>query len=630
MNNRSSANERNLVKFSTEMSTVTRLDSKDGLLSFPFDHIYACQTSDNSNQTSTIEVEKEVEISTHCIISEDNNQHNLTEITNLQSQLHDFENQNKQLKDLLNSHLDMIQQQNELITRKDKLYQSLRQENDTLKAELIREEHGVSISARTKALNAAYHKNLQATSTVTSSTPKLTTSQILFKNFPELMQPSSSGGTQSTGIDQFQETFGIARISSEPEPEVKPSFTMGTAARTQAIECKKSRRSERVAAERQTQENTAIPGTSSMYSASGSSSTQRGRKTKRRSSSETSGQKDNAIKRRSAGRTSRRSKRRRTASINTTIAHSPPSIYTGSLSSRLQLIEPTPTGEDPYQLGEADMREQSPIPKLVLSKSSYRQSRREPPKVNKEPERERFILPLFDERNVETAILDDPDVDIIKTETDIDWQNNADDDLCGFPNSIGDNFSSMPSLDTDFQNLFEFENLDTLQELDCPPLSPTLARNLDCQGHFAMMDEEPPVAGDLEGQRRNSVTFPMKYVGKSVLRGGRASLQHASESPTRGVVTHKPYHTALGHPDLTWYLGLDPDIKLDDLDIVQSGQPETVEVPRWREMNHTSSYTLEGTENVTEKMFEKRHSKLEAEERRQLSFPFGLLKYSHP
>lgn len=43
--------------------------------------------------------------------------------------------------------------------------------------------------------------------------------------------------------------------------------------------------------------------------------------------------------------------------------------FTGSLSDRLQLIDTTPTGEDPYQLGEDDMREQSPIPKLMLQKT---------------------------------------------------------------------------------------------------------------------------------------------------------------------------------------------------------------------------------------------------------------------
>lgn len=48
------------------------------------------------------------------------------------------------------------------------------------------------------------------------------------------------------------------------------------------------------------------------------------------------------------------------------------SQFTGSLSDRLRLIDTTPTGEDPYQLGEADMREQSPIPKLMLQKSSHR------------------------------------------------------------------------------------------------------------------------------------------------------------------------------------------------------------------------------------------------------------------
>lgn len=44
--------------------------------------------------------------------------------------------------------------------------------------------------------------------------------------------------------------------------------------------------------------------------------------------------------------------------------------YAGSLSDRLQLIDTTPTGEDPYQIGEAEMREQSPIPRLVLPKNN--------------------------------------------------------------------------------------------------------------------------------------------------------------------------------------------------------------------------------------------------------------------
>lgn len=45
--------------------------------------------------------------------------------------------------------------------------------------------------------------------------------------------------------------------------------------------------------------------------------------------------------------------------------------FTGSLSDRLQLIDTTPTGEDPYQIGEAEMREQSPIPKLMLQKTNH-------------------------------------------------------------------------------------------------------------------------------------------------------------------------------------------------------------------------------------------------------------------
>lgn len=132
MNSRSSVNETNLVNFSAELSTLNQLESKDGLLSFPFDHIYACH-SQSAERRPPLQLEKEVEISTYCVTVDDKNIPSSTpEVSKLSDQLTVAVNQNKKLKDLLIYHLDLIQQQNELITKRDKLYQALKQENDTV------------------------------------------------------------------------------------------------------------------------------------------------------------------------------------------------------------------------------------------------------------------------------------------------------------------------------------------------------------------------------------------------------------------------------------------------------------------------------------------------------------------
>lgn len=43
----------------------------------------------------------------------------------------------------------------------------------------------------------------------------------------------------------------------------------------------------------------------------------------------------------------------------------------------------------------------------------------------------------------------------------------------------------------------------------------------------------------------------------------------------------------------------------------------TLEVPRWRVKVYTSCYTMEGTENLDDDVYNKRHSRLENDERRR-------------
>lgn len=128
MNSRSSVNETNLVNLcgpATDLTTLNQLDAKDGLLSFPFDHIYACH-SDSSDRRQTLQLDKEVEISSHCVVTEDKDLVPLGALG--ASERNAYEHEIQKLKALLISHLDLIQQQNDYIIKKDKAYLALQQE----------------------------------------------------------------------------------------------------------------------------------------------------------------------------------------------------------------------------------------------------------------------------------------------------------------------------------------------------------------------------------------------------------------------------------------------------------------------------------------------------------------------
>lgn len=135
MNSRSSVNESNLVNIPTDLSNLNQLtqNRKEPLLSFPFDHLYACH-SESSQRRQIVELDKEVEISTHCVVSEDKSSalSPNSELGRLTDQLSVAESQNRKLRDLLVYHLDLIQQQNDTLTKKDKLYQALQIENETV------------------------------------------------------------------------------------------------------------------------------------------------------------------------------------------------------------------------------------------------------------------------------------------------------------------------------------------------------------------------------------------------------------------------------------------------------------------------------------------------------------------
>ncbi|XP_045458605.1 uncharacterized protein LOC123668961 [Melitaea cinxia] len=671
MNSRSSVNETNLVNFSADLSTLNQLDAKDSLLSFPFDHIYACH-SQSSDRRQPLQLEKEVEISTHCVTAEEKKNTSSSEVTRLSEQLTVTENQNKKLKDLFIYHLDLIQQQNELISKRDKLYQALKQENDTLKAKLIRMDRRVGLSQRHTVNPPLY----TPTSTITSGVLKTEqgVSQIMLNSFTELLLPDKGNSFLFDKNKTFGQggTFGIARTNIEPE---LPNYTSGDI-KVPALDKKhncdnfKMIDNKRSIIKKEVKTENRPEALYTVTSNSGTPIIQRIQRNRRRTSGIGSLSRMTKTPKTQPTETTKTNTDQgydRSYSVNkkskmintygksrTSTIPKRTSQFTGSLSDRLRLIDTTPTGEDPYQLGEADMREQSPIPKLMLQKTNHGRmkissdstgetSRRIYDMPDTKTKINRFMSAYEQSKKdpEKTMMIDEPAMDMVKTETDIDWRMFSekpvnDSSLCDFAfGESNSNLSSiMPSLDAnEFQELFTSDaalNLDNLNQLDYPTekLVPekTKRRNARTTSFINPGDEgeveikrgAPSTRGrkrafsaiGLGKQNAKGLTKPRATRGKAASRGKR--------SPVPGIMTNKPYPTLVGDSDLSWYFGLDPDLKLEDIDPPADSQASTVEVPRWREKPYTSCYTLEGTENVDDKVFEKRHQKLEAEERRQL------------
>ncbi|CAH0402027.1 unnamed protein product [Chilo suppressalis] len=713
MNSRSSVNETNLVNFSTDLSTLNQLDTKDGLLSFPFDHIYAC--SDSSDRRQTLQLDKEVEISTHCVVAEDNKISTGTSDTiKLKEQLAASENQNKRLKDLLIYHLDLIQQQNELITKREKLYQSLKQENDTLKTKLskrvttVSQRHSVNPPPLVHVPSCGLPPPSTlppVTSTVVKTEPG-PSSQIMLNSFTELLLPdnrtnpfvfdSDINKTKSFGQDSFELSRGSEDVASFLQGDLGVPSLLDSNVNCEnytMIENKRSYVKKEIKTE---------PRSDALYTLTPNSGIQRLQRSRRRTSSglgslsrmskspstkvempENSKVFDEDNKSFSNSFNVNKKSKINTYGKSRSAITKRTSQFTGSLSDRLQLIDTTPTGEDPYQLGEADMREQSPIPKLMLQKTNHGrlkicsdglgESTTTTPrriydptgtenkatnkiKIDRYNLPSTYVHPSDIKKETKTVIVEEPDLDIVKTEPEIDWRmylpNNKpgnETSLCDF--SYGENSNNiashiLPSIGTmEFQDLFSPDSPLNLDNLNTVVYDPSNDKHTSDKSKKRGIRTSSLIGSNLLGgeaidkrisdskrgrKRALSATGlvkamkgqnPQKVIivePKPKLIKGKAACR-GKKSPLPAMVTNKPYHTLVGDPDLSWYLGLDPDVKMEDVDQpVENCKLPSVEVPRWREKPYTSCYTLEGTENLDDKVYEKRHQKLEAEERRQL------------
>ncbi|CAK1588800.1 unnamed protein product [Parnassius mnemosyne] len=739
MNSRSSVNETNLVNFSADLTTLNQLDTKDGLLSFPFDHIYACH-SETADRRS-LQLEKEVEISTHCAVTEDKSLSAEVEVSRLSEKLAAAEGQNKRLKDLLIYHLDLIQQQNDLLSKRDKLYQALRQENDSLKSRLNEKKLPSNLRHTVNTpVVPAYGPTSTVTSTVVSGEAD-GASQIMLNSFTELLLPDNRTNSYLFDGDLSkqklfaQDTFEIPRSSETDVTNFIPT-DLGASILDSKLGCDKFTMIEnkRSYVKKEVKSEPRQDALYTVTSSSGKPVMQRIQRNRRRQSTGIGSlsrmSKSSAVKvelpesskmfddDKTYERTFSLNKKSKMIStygkarggaakktaqftgslsdrlhlMDTTPKGEDPARggvakkttqFTGSLSDRLQLIDTTPTGEDPYQLGEADMREQSPIPKLMLQKTNHGRM-----KICSEAGMTNTARRIYDTPATETStksklkmdrynlsstyipnikkepktiIVEEPDLDIVKTEPEIDWRTygtskqRTETSLCDFsygenPNNLASHI--LPSIDSvEFQELFSTDglNLDNLNPVEYHTATEnktttekTKKRGARATSLMGTAEVPPPGEGTSGSMPVEGLGPPIKRGGESKrgrkrahsttglakvpklkppqkprLPRGRAACR-GKRSPVPGMMTRRPYHTQVGDPDLSWYLGLDPDLKAEDVDPPADCKLSTVEVPRWREKPYTSCYTMEGTENVDDRVFEKRHQKLEAEERRQL------------
>lgn len=97
---------------------------------------------------------------------------------------------------------------------------------------------------------------------------------------------------------------------------------------------------------------------------------------------------------------------------------------------------------------------------------------------------------------------------------------------------------------------------------------------------------------------------------KSVTHDGSKKSDKKGKSATKResfLTTEEHYYTSVGEPN---YI-------LSMSEPVASDNSASLEVPNWRVKVYTSCYTMEGTENLDDEIFNKRHLKLENDERRR-------------
>lgn len=93
----------------------------------------------------------------------------------------------------------------------------------------------------------------------------------------------------------------------------------------------------------------------------------------------------------------------------------------------------------------------------------------------------------------------------------------------------------------------------------------------------------------------------------SLHEGHKRSEKRNKLRKESGLTTEDNYYTALRETGFAMNLKEQPP----------PDNSSSLEVPNWRLKVYTSCYTMEGTENLDDEIFNKRHQKLENDERRR-------------
>ncbi|XP_034239174.1 male-specific lethal 1-like 1 isoform X2 [Thrips palmi] len=105
--------------------------------------------------------------------------------------------------------------------------------------------------------------------------------------------------------------------------------------------------------------------------------------------------------------------------------------------------------------------------------------------------------------------------------------------------------------------------------------------------------------------------------GRSAKRPRKEETEENTEGSTSQnhpvLTTTYPYYTATGSCDTNWTLG-ETCIETEP---VPDCNGDVLETPQWRVKVYTSLYSMEGTENLDDEVFLKRHHRLEVDERRR-------------
>lgn len=110
-----------------------------------------------------------------------------------------------------------------------------------------------------------------------------------------------------------------------------------------------------------------------------------------------------------------------------------------------------------------------------------------------------------------------------------------------------------------------------------------------------------------------------KVLGQTLHETNRKSDRKAKSLVKKEsfLTTEEHYYTAVGNPNYT--------LSLKQCSPVETGS--SLEVPNWRVKIYTSCYTMEGTENLDDEIFNKRHLKLENDERRRKRWDVQRIRF---